>query len=68
MIPNGAEPSAAVLKKENAALKAEITSLKTRLEGTEKVLKLRKEQDAHLRDSIFQATREVLSMSSEYVL
>ncbi|KAF9533376.1 hypothetical protein CPB83DRAFT_845168 [Crepidotus variabilis] len=58
LIPTGSEPSPAVLKKENATLKAEVASLKSRLDGTEKVLKLRKEQDVHLRDSIFQATRE----------
>jgi hypothetical protein len=33
--------------------------MKTRLDATERILKLRKEQDLQLRDSIFMATREV---------
>lgn len=33
--------------------------MKSRLEATERILKLRKEQDLQLRDSIFMATREV---------
>ena len=33
--------------------------MKGRLEATERILKLRKEQDLQLRDSIFMATREV---------
>jgi len=32
--------------------------MKTRLEATERILKLRKEQDLQLRESIFMATRE----------
>jgi len=59
LIPSGAEPSPAVLKKENETLKAEISAMKSRLEASERVLKLRKEQDLQLRDSIFMATREV---------
>lgn len=59
LIPTGPEDSPAALKKENTTLKAEISLLKNRLEGTERVLKLRREQDVQLRDSIFQATREV---------
>jgi len=59
LIPTGPESSPAALKKENITLKAEISLLKNRLEGTERVLKLRREQDVQLRDSIFQATREV---------
>lgn len=34
--------------------------MKSRLEATERILKLRKEQDLQLRDSIFMATREVI--------
>ena len=34
--------------------------MKSRLEATERMLKLRKEQDLQLRDSIFMATREVI--------
>jgi len=41
------------------SLKAELASMKGRLEATERILKLRKEQDLQLRDSIFMATREV---------
>lgn len=59
MIPAGPETSPAVLKKENETLKAEVASMKSRLEATERVLKLRKEQDLQLRDSIVMATREV---------
>lgn len=59
LIPTGSEASPAALKNENTTLKAEIVSLKNRLETTERVLKLRREQDVHLRDSVFQATREV---------
>lgn len=59
LIPSGAEPPPAVLKKENESLKAEISSMKSRLEAAERMLKLRKEQDIQLRDSIFMATREV---------
>lgn len=61
VVPTGSEASPAVLKKENATLRVEISTLKNRLEETERVLKLRREQDLHLRDSIFQATREVSS-------
>ena len=59
LIPTGVDASPTVLKKENTTLKAEIATLKNRLEGTERVLKLRRDQDLQLRDSIFQATREV---------
>jgi regulator of replication initiation timing len=55
----GSDASPAALKRENAALKLENQSLKKRLEAAEKVMQVRKEQDLHLRDSIFQATREV---------
>lgn len=59
LIQTGSEPSPAALKKENTTLKAEIALVKSRLETTERILKLRREQDVQLRDSIFQATREV---------
>ena len=58
MVPTSGEPSPAIIKKENAALKLELEMTKKRLEATERVLTLRKEQDVQLRDSIFQATRE----------
>ena len=59
LIPSGPEPSSSTLKKENASLKTELASMKSRLEATERILKLRKEQDLQLRDSILMATREV---------
>jgi hypothetical protein len=60
LIPSGPEPSSSTLKKENISLKTELASMKSRLEATERILKLRKEQDLQLRDSIFMATREVI--------
>jgi hypothetical protein len=68
LIPTGKEASPAVLHKENASLKLEIDVMKKRLEATERVLQLRKEQDSQLRDSIFQATREVPRLQSAYLL
>lgn len=59
LIPTGNEASPAALRKENASLKKEVEVMQKRLEATERVLQLRKEQDTQLRDSIFQATREV---------
>jgi hypothetical protein len=44
--------------------------MKSRLEATERILKLRKEQDLQLRDSIFMATREVrivVSMGAKFL-
>ncbi|KAG6829989.1 hypothetical protein H0H87_009596, partial [Tephrocybe sp. NHM501043] len=58
VIPSGNELSPVVLRKENTRLKVEAETLKKRLEATERVLQLRKEQDLQLRDSIFQATKE----------
>lgn len=71
LIPSGPEPSSSTLKKENASLKTELASMKSRLEATERILKLRKEQDLQLRDSIFMATREVriiVSMGVNFLL
>lgn len=59
LIPSGDEPSPAALKKENTSLRAETAVLQKRLKATERMLQMRKEQDVQLRDSIFQATREV---------
>ncbi|KAJ7109159.1 hypothetical protein C8R44DRAFT_801793 [Mycena epipterygia] len=58
LIPSNADSSPATLKKDNASLKLEVDVLKKRLEATERILQLRREQDAQLRDSIFQATKE----------
>ncbi|KIY67716.1 hypothetical protein CYLTODRAFT_431207 [Cylindrobasidium torrendii FP15055 ss-10] len=41
------------------ALKLENESLRRRLEQMEKILKVRNEQDLQLRDSVYQATREI---------
>ena len=59
LIPSGKEPSTADLKQQNACLKLEIETMQKRLEAANRILQLRKEQDLQLRDSIFQATREV---------
>ncbi|KAG6813608.1 hypothetical protein H0H92_009225 [Tricholoma furcatifolium] len=58
VVPSGNESSPMALKRENARLKSEIDVMKKRLEATERVLQLRREQDVQLRDSIFQATKE----------
>ncbi|KAJ6547343.1 hypothetical protein B0H19DRAFT_1165119 [Mycena capillaripes] len=58
LIPSSADSSPATLKQDNASLRIEVDVLKKRLEATERVLQLRREQDAQLRDSIFQATKE----------
>ncbi|KIK59694.1 hypothetical protein GYMLUDRAFT_226524 [Collybiopsis luxurians FD-317 M1] len=52
------ESTMTALKKENTLLKAEMESIQKRLETTERVLHLRKEQDMQLRDSIVQASKE----------
>lgn len=57
VIPSGSEIGA--LRKENAALKVEVANLQKRLEMAEKVLHLHEKQDRQLRDSIYQARREV---------
>ncbi|KAJ7684968.1 hypothetical protein DFH06DRAFT_1313341 [Mycena polygramma] len=59
LIPSSSESSPATLRQENASLRLEVDSLKKRLQATERVLQLRREQDAQLRDSIFQTTKEV---------
>ncbi|KAF8985621.1 hypothetical protein BDQ17DRAFT_1315583 [Cyathus striatus] len=58
LISSEPEPSSTTLKRENTVLKSELAVMQKRLEATERVLQLRKEQDLQLRDSIFQATRE----------
>lgn len=60
LIPSGPDASLAALKRENDRLKSEISTSRNRLEAAEQILKLRKEQDMQLRDSIFMATREVI--------
>lgn len=58
LIPGGAEPSATALKKENASLKDQVEAMQQRLAKTEHILKLRKEQDMQLRDSIVMARQQ----------
>ncbi|KAJ7905275.1 hypothetical protein B0H14DRAFT_3102770 [Mycena olivaceomarginata] len=58
LIPSTSDSPPTTLKQDNASLRLEVEVLKKRLEATERVLQLRREQDVHLRDSIFQATKE----------
>lgn len=58
VIPSGNEASPMTLKRENSRLKLEVETMKKRLEATENIIHLRKEQDLQLRDSIVQATKE----------
>jgi hypothetical protein len=60
LIPSGSEASPAALRKENASLKAELAATQERLKAAEHMLKLRKEQDMQLRNSIFEV-RSLLS-------
>ncbi len=60
LIPSDSEPSHVALKKENVGLKTEVETLRRRLEAAEKAMAIRKEQDIQLRDSIYQATKEVV--------
>lgn len=57
VIPSGDEKQK--LRKENAALKAEITTLRDQLSEMNVVLKLRQDKDNALRDNILHARREV---------
>lgn len=59
LVPTDSGLSQGALKRENAKLKNEIESMRKRLESMERAIQVRKEQDLQLRDSIFQATREV---------
>ncbi|KAK7023719.1 hypothetical protein R3P38DRAFT_2953885 [Favolaschia claudopus] len=58
LIPSSSDASPAILKQDNASLRLEVESLKQRLEASQRVLQLRRDQDAQLRDSIYQATKE----------
>jgi len=57
VVPSGAEPTSLVLQKENSNLKAELIVMQDKLKATEHLLKPRREQDMHLRTSIFEAQR-----------
>jgi len=59
LVPTDSGLSQAALKRENVQLKTDMESMRQRLETMERAIQLRKEQDMQLRDSIFQATREV---------
>ncbi|RXW15865.1 hypothetical protein EST38_g9988 [Candolleomyces aberdarensis] len=54
LIPSGSDASPAALRKENIQLKAEMTAVNEKLAATEQVLRLRKDQDMQLRNSIFE--------------
>jgi hypothetical protein len=49
------------LKEENITLRSELEGMQKRLESTERVLKLRQEQDQQLRENIAVARREVIT-------
>ncbi|EMD38608.1 hypothetical protein CERSUDRAFT_113788 [Gelatoporia subvermispora B] len=58
LIPSGSEPVATTLKKENTELKMELDEMRKQLASAEATLKMRQEQDQHLRDSIMLARKE----------
>ncbi|KIY51115.1 hypothetical protein FISHEDRAFT_38010, partial [Fistulina hepatica ATCC 64428] len=68
VIPSGQESNPAVLRKENAVLKAEIEVMKKQLQRTEHVIQMRREQDMQLRDSVYQATREAQRLIGQSAL
>lgn len=59
VIPSVASPSMKALQSENATLKLELQSTKTKLGHAEKAIKIRQEQERVLRDSIISVRREV---------
>jgi hypothetical protein len=61
VIPSVASPSMKALQSENATLKLELQSTKTRLSQAEKAIKNRQEQERILRDSIISVRKEVSS-------
>lgn len=63
LVPSKSDPPITVLKRENAALKAQLEAQQQKLAAAERMLKQRKEQDQHLRDSIMLARKEVLDNS-----
>lgn len=68
VIPSVASPSMKALQSENATLKLELQSTKTRLAHAEKAIKSRQEQERILRDSIISVRREAhRAMSSSAV-
>ena len=59
MIPSKSEAPLATLKKENAALKAQVEAQQAKLVAAERMMKQRQEQDQQLRGSIMLARKEV---------
>ncbi|KAI0340603.1 hypothetical protein BDW22DRAFT_1360007 [Trametopsis cervina] len=69
VIPSKSELPLAALKKENAALKAQLEAQQAKLANAERIMKQRQEQDQHLRDSIMLARKEAQrAMSSSIAL
>ncbi|ESK93001.1 hypothetical protein Moror_8904 [Moniliophthora roreri MCA 2997] len=66
LIPS--ESTMRAMKQENTALKNQVESLQRRLEATERILQVRKEQDMMLRDSIVQASKEAQRVMSASIL
>jgi predicted nucleic acid-binding Zn-ribbon protein len=62
VIPSGDEKRK--LRKENAVLKAEISTLRNQLSEMNVILKMRQDKDNALRDNILHARREVHHMES----
>lgn len=58
LIPSGSEPGPVALRKENTELRSEVAAMQERLTATEQLLRLRKEQDMQLRNSIFEVRDE----------
>ncbi|KAI0685481.1 hypothetical protein BC835DRAFT_1408815 [Cytidiella melzeri] len=69
LIPSKSEAPLMSLKKENAILKSQVEAQQAKLAAAERLLKQRKEQDQHLRDSIMLARKEAQrAMSSSMAL
>ncbi|KAJ3556643.1 hypothetical protein NM688_g1918 [Phlebia brevispora] len=58
IVPSKSDQSVALLKKENAAIKAQLDEERKKLAAAERMLKQRQEQDQHLRESIMLARKE----------
>ncbi|KAI0029823.1 hypothetical protein K488DRAFT_23276, partial [Vararia minispora EC-137] len=68
-VPSKSEPSPAVLRKENDALRVQAENLQKQLDSAQRLLQQRSEQDQQLRDSIAIARREAhRAMGASFVL
>ena len=67
VIPSKSDSSLAVLKKENASIKAQLEDERKKLAAAERLLKQRQEQDQHLRESIMLARKEVSAVDVQPV-